>query len=208
VRSAEPGYRLGLLKEILDDINPMAAIAKTRFTFEEYLTYNDGTDNRYELVDGELVLMNPPTGLHALVIFNLSEIIMTEIRRLNLPWIALQMFGVRTAQRRSRLPDLIVTTLEQAKELLDVSAIMESGALLAVEVVIPDSVKTDYRYKRAEYATVEIPEYWVVDPSLQKVTVLRLVDGLYEETEFTGSSPIKSELFPELVVTVDQILQI
>jgi Uma2 family endonuclease len=85
---------------------------------------------------------------------------------------------------------------------------MEVGALLAVEVVSPDSVKTDYRYKRAEYATVEIPEYWVVDPAQQKVTILRLVDGLYEETEFTGSSPIKLEVFAELVVTADQIFQI
>lgn len=186
----------------------MTTITKPSFTFEEYLTYNDGTDNRYELVDGELVLMNPPTGRHALVIRNISNFLETEIHRLGIPWVTLQMFGVRTAPRRSRLPDLIVTTLEQAKELLDVSAIMEVGALLAVEVVSPDSVKTDYRYKRAEYATVEIPEYWVVDPSLQKVTVLRLVDGLYEETEFTGSSPIKSELFPELTVPPDRIFQI
>jgi Uma2 family endonuclease len=186
----------------------MATITKTRFTFEEYLTYNDGTDNRYELVDGELVLMNPPTGRHALVILNLSAILMAEIRRLNLPWIALQMFGVRTTPRRSRLPDLIVTTLEQAKELLDVPAVLESGALLAVEVVSPDSVKTDYRFKRTEYAAAGIPEYWVVDPIAKKVTVLQFVEGLYEEKEYQGSSPIKSELFPELAVTSDQIFQI
>ncbi len=28
-----------------------------RITFAEYLTYDDGTDTRYELVDGELVPM-------------------------------------------------------------------------------------------------------------------------------------------------------
>ncbi|WP_261226477.1 hypothetical protein [Ancylothrix sp. D3o] len=27
--------------------------AKNLLTFEEYLTFDDGTDNRYELVDGE-----------------------------------------------------------------------------------------------------------------------------------------------------------
>jgi Uma2 family endonuclease len=36
-----------------------------RLTFEEYLAYDDGTDNRYELVNGDLVLMPPPTGQHA-----------------------------------------------------------------------------------------------------------------------------------------------
>lgn len=34
---------------------------KQKFTFEEYLAYDDG-DNRYEFVSGELVLMTPPTG--------------------------------------------------------------------------------------------------------------------------------------------------
>jgi len=40
-------------------------LAKRLFTFEEYLSYEDGTDNRYELVNGELVPMNPPIGKHA-----------------------------------------------------------------------------------------------------------------------------------------------
>lgn len=35
-----------------------------KLSFEEYLTYDDGTDNRYELVDGKRLLMPPPTGDH------------------------------------------------------------------------------------------------------------------------------------------------
>lgn len=35
-----------------------------RITFEDYLTYDDGTDNRYELFDGALLLITPPTGEH------------------------------------------------------------------------------------------------------------------------------------------------
>lgn len=42
-------------------------------TFEKYLTYDDGTDSRYELVDGELVLMPPPVPKHSdIVIFCIS----------------------------------------------------------------------------------------------------------------------------------------
>jgi Uma2 family endonuclease len=187
----------------------MTAIAtRTSLSFEEYLKHNDGTDKHYELFDGELILMNPPTGLHALIIFGISEILMAEIRRQNLAWIALQMFGVRTGSKRSRLPDLCVTTMEIAKELLEVSAILEDGALMVVEVVSPDSIKTDYRYKRTEYAAAGISEYWIIDPSLNKVSILQLVEGLYEETEFQGSSQIKSVLLPELSLTVDQVFQI
>jgi Uma2 family endonuclease len=187
----------------------MIAIAtKPSLSFEEYLKYNDGTDNRYEFFDGELILMNPPTGRHALIIRNLCNLLENEFFRLGLLWVALQMFGVRTAWRRSRLPDLCVTTMERAKELLEVSAVLEDGALLVVEVVSPDSVKTDYRYKRTEYAAAGVPEYWIIDPISNKVSILQLVEGLYEETTYQGNEILRSPLLPELAITANQILQI
>lgn len=40
-------------------------IAPSSLSFEEYLTFDDGTDNRYELVDGELVMVPLPTPDHS-----------------------------------------------------------------------------------------------------------------------------------------------
>ena len=37
------------------------------FTFEEYCNYEEGTDNRYELVQGYLQLMTSPAGLHIVI---------------------------------------------------------------------------------------------------------------------------------------------
>lgn len=185
----------------------MNSTTKTKLSFEDYLTYDDGTDNRYELEDGELILMNPPTGRHALMIYFLNNTFVAEINRLKLPWVSLQMIGVRTAPRRSRLPDLCVVPLAEIQGKLDVAAVIESGAVLAVEIVSPDSVKRDYRFKRSEYASFGIPEYWIVDPAAQKVTVLQLLDGLYEEKEYCGGDRIESFIFSELELTVQQILQ-
>ncbi|NET05947.1 MAG: hypothetical protein F6K16_14830 [Symploca sp. SIO2B6] len=56
---------------------------QSKLTFEEYLTYEDGTDNRYEFMDGELILMNPPTGRHALIIRLLNNILEPTFRTLN-----------------------------------------------------------------------------------------------------------------------------
>lgn len=182
-------------------------IAPIKLTFEEYLSYSDGTDHRYELEDGELILMNPPIGLHALIIRFLSQALEAEIQRLRLPWAALQMLGVRTTPRRSRLPDLCIVPLDIMREYLQVSAVIETGALLAIELVSPDSITRDYRFKRAEYAAFGIPEYWIVDPAQQKITLLVLVEGLYEETLYTGDQVIPSPTFPELKLTVNQILQ-
>jgi Uma2 family endonuclease len=67
-------------------------------------------------------------------------------------------------------------------------------------------VKRDYRYKRSEYAALEVPEYWIVDPLEGKISVLLLEEGLYEETVFTNSQNIRSRTFPELSITVEQVL--
>lgn len=179
----------------------------TKLSFEDYLNYDDGTDNRYELEDGELILMNPPIGLHALILRFLSNTLEAEIKRLNLPWATLQLLGVRTAPRRSRLPDLCVIPLDIVREYLNVSAIVESGTLLAIEIVSPESVKRDYRFKRTEYAAAGVPEYWIVDPAEQKITLLQLVEGLYEDKEYRSNEVFQSQLFPELSLTVNQVLQ-
>lgn len=175
-------------------------------TFDEYLVYDDGTDSRYELVRGELVLMNPPSGRHSLIIRFLNKAIDAEIERLNLPWIALRDVGVRTGANSSRLPDLCVMTIEQVEQILDVSAVLQSPTLLAIEVVSPGTGTTDYRQKRSEYAAIEVSEYWIVDSLAQKVSVLKLEQGFYELTEFQGDVVVISQVFPELELTANQIL--
>lgn len=66
-------------------------------TFEEYLIYDDGTDNRYELVDGELLLMPPATGKHEAIITLLLIRFYLEIQRLGLDWqVRPSGTGVRT----------------------------------------------------------------------------------------------------------------
>ncbi|MDJ0675142.1 MAG: Uma2 family endonuclease [Calothrix sp. MO_167.B42] len=183
-----------------------STITNRLYSFAEYLTYDDGSDNRYELVDGKLELMNPPTFRHLLIAQFIEQLLDAEINRLGLPWLCLREAGIRTGWRKSRLCDVCVVEKEQVMELMDESAVCQSPPLLVVEVVSPESVKRDYRYKRSEYAALEISEYWIVDPTESKVTVLLWEEGLYEDGEFTGNQQIVSRRFPELVVTVEQLL--
>jgi Uma2 family endonuclease len=182
------------------------APAIRQFSFEEYLAYDDGTDTRYELVNGQLEPMNPPTFRHLFISQFIEQQLLAEIRRLSLPWHCLREAGVRTGWRKSRLTDVYVLTADQIAGMLDQSAVCQTSPLLVVEVVSPDSVKRDYRHKRSEYAALEIPEYWIVDPLESKVSVLLWNDGLYEELVFTGTQVISSKTFPDLKLTVSQIL--
>ncbi len=68
---------------------------------------------------------------------------------------------------------------------------------LVVEVVSPGKVNRDrdYRYKRSEYAARNISEYWIVDPQVNRVAVLVLNEGLYDETIFEADKAIASSLY-------------
>ncbi len=52
---------------------------------------------------------------------------------------------------------------------------------LAIEIVSPESVERDYEKKRNLYEKFAVPEYWIIDEELQKVTLLRLGPKGYKE---------------------------
>jgi Uma2 family endonuclease len=182
------------------------AIPIQELSFEEYLTYDDGTDTRYELVNGQLEPMNPPTFRHLFIAKFIEQNLDSEITRLCLPWLCFREAGVRTGWRKSRLTDIYVVRADQVAGMLDRSAVCQTSPLLVVEIVSPDSIKRDYRFKRSEYAALEIPEYWIVDPLALKISVLCWEDGLYEESVFVGEAAIASKIFSELKLTVAQVL--
>jgi Uma2 family endonuclease len=75
-----------------------------------------------------------------------------------------------------------------------------------VEVVSPSTVSVDYRAKHSEYAVLDIPEYWIVDPIDLKVTVCVLKDGAYSDEVFVGDMTIVSPTFPELGLKASEVL--
>ena len=188
----------------------MVQLLTKTYSFEEYLAYDDGTDNKYELVNGELKLMPTASGFHALILHFIFKILEQEIDNLKQQWKVMPgTVGVRTAKKKSRIPDLVILSESQCQELRKMSAaVLEAPPLLAVEIVSPGNSDDDYRYKRSEYAVREIPEYWIIDPKTEKISVLLLVAGFYEVTEFTGEQEIKSLLFPELKLTAKQIFDV
>lgn len=190
-------------------------VATQKLTFKEYLNYTDGTDTRYELVDGELVAMGIGSGLHGAILKFLEKLFDAEIARLGLDLVALQAaVGVRSPRGgrwdTSRIPDVSVIAASQWQNLRLKEAIIELNEpppKLVVEVVSPSTRSVDYRAKRAEYTVLGIEEYWIVDIASEKVTVLTLVDSWYEAVEYQEDLPIKSELFSELKVSASQILE-
>ncbi|MBE9079141.1 Uma2 family endonuclease [Romeria aff. gracilis LEGE 07310] len=188
--------------------------AVQKLTFEAYLSYDDGSDTRYELVDGELVPMSLGTGQHGAVIEFLNDQFREEIKRQQLSWTAkAMMVGVRSPRGRrwdtSRIPDVVVLPSAQWEAMADREAVInfnEPPPLLIVEVVSPSTKTDDYRSKRSEYGLLEVPEYWIVDPQAAKITLCNLDHQFYDLAEFQGDQRLQSPTFPNLSLTAAQIL--
>ena len=81
------------------------------------------------------------------------------------------------------------------------------GADLVMEIVSPDQPERDLVVKRADYAEGGIPEYWIVNPLDETITVLRLTDIGYTEYGIFGrGATATSALLPAFAVAVDAVL--
>jgi Uma2 family endonuclease len=180
----------------------------TKLTLSDYLGLENGPENRCEFVDGEIIEIPPESPQNNVIsLFLLSQLLSS----LPLQWLR-RMDTEVVVSGRVRLPDLMVLgeDLARALEAKGRSTITEEmpAPLLVVEVVSPGKANEhrDYRYKRSEYAARGIGEYWIVDPGQARVTVLTLVDGLYEERVLQGDDTLTSPQFPALTLTVKQLL--
>jgi Uma2 family endonuclease len=189
----------------------MMTIASQKMTLEEYLNYDDGTDTRYELVNGELVVMPPESELNR----RIAMFLLVCFSQQGIPPYRLTMkteLVVSGSRATTRLPDLMVLSEELATALKGASrstVMMDMPPpLLVVEVVSPgkENVDRDYRYKRSEYAARGIAEYWIVDPIEGRVTVLEWVEGLYEERVFQGNERIVSLMLPNFDLTSERVM--
>ena len=189
----------------------------TKLTLSDYLAIEAIYEGQQEFVDGEIIKMPPESNLNALI----SVFLLVSLSRfVPMTWLRHKDVEIVIAGR-VRMPDLMILGEDLAAVLLASgrSTIMEEmpAPLLAVEVVSPGKANEDrdYRFKRTEYAARGIPEYWIVDPARAMVTVLMLVDGLYEVVEYSGGDSLQddkgdrvvSALFPQLNLTVEQVLQ-
>ncbi len=188
---------------------PPSPLLDRELTAVDYLNYNDGTDTRYELVNGKLLEMPPESNLNA----RIAVFLLVEFLRL-VPFMQLchkdTELQVASVKASFRIPDLMVLSEAGATAISGRSrntiTLEMPPPRLVVEVVSSDDPARDYRYKRSEYAVRAIPEYWIIDAIRQQVSVLTLAEGFYDQVVYQGSQRLISITFPEIILTPNQIL--
>ncbi|WP_017294972.1 Uma2 family endonuclease [Geminocystis herdmanii] len=182
-----------------------------RLTFEEYLKYEDNTDTKYELYRGKLIPMATPTGLHTRICNYLVYQFQVFFASVELNVVAINDVGVRTGIDSSRIPDVIISTRELWEKVCDRKGSgvfdLQETPRLVVEVS-SENWREDYILTRAEYALIEIPEYWIIDANKQRIRILTHPEGEdgYEYNDFVSGETINSLEFPDLSLSVDELL--
>jgi Uma2 family endonuclease len=193
----------------------MTIATDQRLTIAEYLDYDDGTETRYELVDGVLVEMGAESTINTQIALFLVSIFLQA----GVPYYCLgikQLIAVSSKKATARDPDLIVHSSASIQALAGQrQAFLEAdmpAPLLVVEVVSNSdsdqkSRNRDYIEKRSEYAMRGIPEYWIIDPIAGLVIVCILSGQAYEALEFRDHEAISSIVFPTVQLTAAQVLK-
>ena len=191
-------------------------VAATLMSLEDFFAYTEEAEALYELENGILHQMPPESDLNQriasfLFAYFLQQGIVPDHLRMKTEVV------VSGARSTVRVPDFMVLSEETVAALTGAPrstiALEMPPPRLVVEVVSPGkrNVDRDYRYKRSQYQARGIAEYWIVDPITQRVTVLTLVEGLYEEAIFEDNAVIDSPLLRELAgsgaLTAGQVLQ-
>ena len=181
-------------------------IAPQIISLEDYFNYEDETENRYELENGELLTMPPESDLN----LRIASFLFAYFAIQGIPSYRLRIgteIVVTGSKATVRLPDLMVLSEELVIALQSASRSTITMDMpppqLVIEVVSPGKKNRDrdYRYKRSQYQARGISEYWIVDPIEQKITIFNLVEGLYEERIFKEDQAIASQLLSELNLT-------
>jgi Uma2 family endonuclease len=192
------------------------------YTFDEFIElYPENSPLRYELHNGVIIEMPPPTGDHEDVVGFLTQKIAAEFERCKLPYRIPKSGLVKTPNAKSAfIPDVMVINRDNLKNeplwKKQSTVIYPETVPLIIEVV-STNWRDDYHKKFADYEEMGIGEYWIVDyaalggrdfignPKQSAIFICQLTDGEYVKTLFRGDDLIISPTFPELKLAVQQI---
>ena len=191
-------------------------------TFDDFIAwYPEHSEYRYELHDGEIIQMPKPLGKHSEVSGYIALRLGIEIERLQRPYFIPRECVVKVAESGYE-PDVIVlnrSTLHADPRWAKESTITRSESALLIVEVTSTNWGDDYAMKLEDYEALGIEEYWICDylglggkryigsPKQPTFSVYQLNErGEYEMSQFRGEQTIASKAFPELQLTLNQIL--
>ena len=178
----------------------IAAPPAAKMTLDEYLALEGEhlRDAVWELVDGVLTKMSAPTVEHQILIYLLCRFLNDHLPATGpRPGVALMGVGIALSQFRVPIPDLVYVRAERMSILT--ARIVNGAPDIVVEVLgsLSQDRAKDLTRNRQWYAAAAIPEYWILDPAHDTLTILQLTAGRYAESAvLTAADTLTTPILP------------
>lgn len=170
----------------------------------EYLALD--TNHLVEFSQGYVEFLPMPTLSHQLIALFLYKALDSLVSAARLGRVLVAAYKVKLWEGKYREPDVIFVKREHLSRMGEQFSL---GADLVIEVVSDQGRPRDLEIKRQEYAQAGIPEYWIVDPQLEQITVLALEGSTYTvHGEYPRGADATSRLLPGFKVNVTEALSI
>jgi Uma2 family endonuclease len=175
--------------------------AQGQWSVQEYLSLNG--NHLVEFSDGYIEVLPVPTMRHQVIAKFLLLLLTDFVDRTGKGKTLMAPLRIRLWADKFREPDLVVMLAGHEQRMGDE---FWDGADFVVEVVSDDDRRRDLETKRVEYARAGIPEYWIVDPQENAITVLTLDGDSYAvHGQFRAGQRAASVLLPGFSVAVDDV---
>ena len=175
--------------------------AQGTWSVEEYLGLE--TNRLIEFSHGRIEVLPMPSDKHQSIVAYLYGILFTYARQFG-GKVLFSPLRLQLWPNKFREPDLVFLAAADDPRRQQQ---FWTGADLVVEVVSPDDRRRDLVTKRFEYARAGIPEYWIVDPQTEAMTVLTPGEDGYVVHGYFGRGEVAtSRHFQGLVAEVDAVL--
>ena len=169
---------------------------------DEYLALD--TNQLIEFSHGRIEVLAMPTEKHQLIVLYLYNLLLAFTRQFTPGMVLVAPMRVRLWPGKFREPDVLFMLAEHAYRRHNV---YWETPDLALEVVSEENRQHDLVTKRREYAQAGIPEYWIVDPGREQITVLTLSGETYlVHGEFGPGEAATSVLLPNLKANVSKVM--
>jgi Uma2 family endonuclease len=163
-----------------------SSYAGLRLTADEYWALPDD-GNKYELIDGVVVMSPSPTPNHQRV----ASIIHGELyahvtqHRLGLLLFETDIRLGRRPDGRDLIyrPEIVFIAAARVPQICER---IELAPDLVVEIISPESRSLDSETKYGDYEIAGVREYWLIDPLEERMSFLRLAGGRFHELAVAG----------------------
>jgi Uma2 family endonuclease len=175
-----------------------------KMTIEEWSRLPDD-GNRYELIDGQLLVSPSPRPKHQRVLGNLLDFLRPYVKSRNLGAVYFAPFDVFLDPGSPTCvePDILFIAANRL-HLIDEKKGMIGAPELVVEIFSESTWRVDMREKKDLYRRTGVQEYWMADPDDRTLAVCRFAESDQPRT-LAVADTLTSPLFPGLEIPLRSI---